>query len=622
MGIRESLLNTITPVGNSDFVRIVTSAGASNKAKVSALAKTTLEEYSDTLIAGAKQSVKSAIDTLTERLSAVEGEAAEEISSAKGRLLAVEGEVDVLDARITSLATLTDGSTTGDAELIDGRAGADGVTYTNIGGAIRGQITDLKSDLDTAKLVFSDEVFSVGDSIVQTSQAPNYKITADGVINDNTRITKVYPIGSEPIYIKSQDGIQYRSGISASTRIKTDLGAFDGWVYPYVGANYVAISYETDAVTYGAWKANALVSDVVEQSQKNEDAIADGGYFFEVSGTSASTSIYKDHDITLQRGDCVIVNLYSMTGATWSDIEFYGFDSQNQSTRLFKVTALGSYLVKINADYVKVRVRVPVTSPTTPKLVYGIYASTDLLSLSGNMALLRGKVSDIESANVLKGASINCLGDSFTDDSTSYAHVLSDRISDLTTILVARGNSAIVTDADNAPSFLSRIDGTAPKEGGGYYTGLSTSADITVIFGGINDCRDLGSGAITMGNIDSTHDASTFYGGMQLLLDRIIAMCTNQFMLGVIPPSFQPNAPYTTYIGQVQEAEREIYRKYHIPYVDLAYDCYAMSDNADVMALYRKSVVAPTNYHPNADGAKKICDLIQGKLETMYRYDV
>ena len=32
MGIRESLLNTITSVGNGDFIRIVTSAGASSKA--------------------------------------------------------------------------------------------------------------------------------------------------------------------------------------------------------------------------------------------------------------------------------------------------------------------------------------------------------------------------------------------------------------------------------------------------------------------------------------------------------------------------------------------------------------------------------------------------------------
>ena len=39
MGIRESLLNTITSVGNSDFVRIVTAAGASSKATVANLFK-------------------------------------------------------------------------------------------------------------------------------------------------------------------------------------------------------------------------------------------------------------------------------------------------------------------------------------------------------------------------------------------------------------------------------------------------------------------------------------------------------------------------------------------------------------------------------------------------------
>lgn len=60
---------------------------------------------------------------------------------AKDSDLAIERE------RITNLATLTEGSTTGDAELADIRVGADGKTYENAGEAVRGQVSDLKSDL-------------------------------------------------------------------------------------------------------------------------------------------------------------------------------------------------------------------------------------------------------------------------------------------------------------------------------------------------------------------------------------------------------------------------------------------------------------------------------------------
>lgn len=201
---------------------------------------------------------------------------------------------------------------------------------------------------------------------------------------------------------------------------------------------------------------------------------------------------------------------------------------------------------------------------------------------------------------------INFFGDSFTDDNISYEFQLTDRVG-CENKHVGKGNSAIVTDASSADSFLTRM------------AGIDENADITIIFGGINDARDLGSGAITMGTIESPHDTTTFYGGMQLLLDNLIAMAPEQLFLGIIPPSFQPNAPYTTWIPKIQSAEREVYRKYHIPFVDIAWDCFAMSDNPAIMALYRKSVTGTTNYHPNADGHKKICDLIQGKLESIIR---
>jgi hypothetical protein len=106
MGVRESLLNTISSVGSSDFVRIVTAAGASSKATVANLfksfesglgvksslgtgdyirvvgsdnasykqlvsdvAKKIIENYTGSSLAGSSQSVKSALDSLNSKLT-------------------------------------------------------------------------------------------------------------------------------------------------------------------------------------------------------------------------------------------------------------------------------------------------------------------------------------------------------------------------------------------------------------------------------------------------------------------------------------------------------------------------------------------------------------------------
>ena len=55
-------------------------------------------------------------------------------------------ELNVLDARMDTFASLPDGSTSGNAEILDIRVGANGTTYPSAGDAVRGQLTDLETD--------------------------------------------------------------------------------------------------------------------------------------------------------------------------------------------------------------------------------------------------------------------------------------------------------------------------------------------------------------------------------------------------------------------------------------------------------------------------------------------
>lgn len=61
-----------------------------------------------------------------------------------------ENADQVLSTRIDNIVALPSGSTTGDAELIDGRTGYTGRVYTNIGGAIRAQVTELHNAIKYA----------------------------------------------------------------------------------------------------------------------------------------------------------------------------------------------------------------------------------------------------------------------------------------------------------------------------------------------------------------------------------------------------------------------------------------------------------------------------------------
>ena len=67
MSIKESALSAITSITQSDFIRAVTSAGASRRVTVANLAKAIIESYTGSSLAGRNQSVKAALDALNSK---------------------------------------------------------------------------------------------------------------------------------------------------------------------------------------------------------------------------------------------------------------------------------------------------------------------------------------------------------------------------------------------------------------------------------------------------------------------------------------------------------------------------------------------------------------------------
>lgn len=100
--------------------------------------------------------------------------------------------LNVLSARMDEFSRLPDGSTAGDAELVDIRAGANGVTYPNAGDAVRGQAEILYKNLKdfNSYNLFSDAVFPNHDfnNVRATWDGDKYNLTGTAIADTNLNI--------------------------------------------------------------------------------------------------------------------------------------------------------------------------------------------------------------------------------------------------------------------------------------------------------------------------------------------------------------------------------------------------------------------------------------------------
>lgn len=112
---------------------------ASSEATTSA---TTAKKCADEL-----KSSTDFINTLDDKVAAQDSKI-EKIEASTSHITTKQNtKIAALQTRMSEFTSLKDGSTTGDAELIDARIGADGTKYSSVGDAMRGQVEQLNEDL-------------------------------------------------------------------------------------------------------------------------------------------------------------------------------------------------------------------------------------------------------------------------------------------------------------------------------------------------------------------------------------------------------------------------------------------------------------------------------------------
>lgn len=333
---------------------------------------------------GADGTQKMKMTTLMDTTLTSSGKAAD--AQATGNAIAAEAtarsaadynladEIDVERNRITNLATLTEGSTTGDAELIDIRVGADGTTYENAGSAVRGQITDLKSAIQTGY----NEYVAVANGSFSSSTGPTTG-PSNRIRTDLLSFRKGDKITIENGTLQHGCGM-WSGTVSSATCVRND-GSFittDEEITPDYDGFIVVVFRKSDnsnitpSVFDGSVKLYteflSIVSDASSKTEELTDvdySFSENGYFF----NAVTQQIATDTDYKYTK-----VNVFLYRGATMRGIT--GIVPNDSAKRIAFVdvndTVISSYpnpntgnykyeyelSVPNNADYVYIPLRI------------------------------------------------------------------------------------------------------------------------------------------------------------------------------------------------------------------------------------------------------------------------
>ena len=273
--------------------------------------------HPDTVVDGSIDQFIPEMTLLVERAETA-AETVEEAASLAPRISAAESDIDLLDARIDQIVAPS-GSAPSAAEVTDARIGANGVTYSSLGTAIRTQVTDLKSDIRGGSLFSGSQT---GRYVLLDKHFPlqkGAKITV--TISSISEYTSYLSI----IFMKDSTG---------------DQGYQETFIYDnYVGAYTVVLDEDYDRIVIYADEGVTLTFSIEYDSLSNRMREKVN----EIGAIEASLTAYPLTQSTLfpiypKVGDKIKVTVNSITGTT--TLFIHGHTSDGVLT----MTSVGEYI--------------------------------------------------------------------------------------------------------------------------------------------------------------------------------------------------------------------------------------------------------------------------------------